>query len=238
VKAKLISMTDSASTPLTAADSLPRLPAAKSLFSLHYLQTRLPEHAEWAADPQPVFEAVRRLWERARVLGGNWNEAQTEQEFVKPVLDALGWSYLVQVKAQRRGGSLTRPDYALFASQALADEVRNAPAAAGEVGRGIAQGLEGLGDVAHAPFVFRVARRFDLLHPCQQTLLLLLAFAVFHQQLHLLRVRLPGDELLVYRTKVIVGQASQVIVGQGRNQQLTQRRRIKGCRHVASPIRN
>ena len=107
-------MTDPASTPLTVPGSLPRLPTAKSLFSQHYLQARLPEHAEWAADPLPVFEAVRGLWERARALGGSWNEAQTEQEFVKPVLDALGWSYIVQVKAQRRGGSLTRPDYALF----------------------------------------------------------------------------------------------------------------------------
>ena len=111
-------MTDSASTPLAAPGSLPRLPAAKSLFSLHYLQARLPEHVEWAEDPLPVFEAVRRLWERARALGGTWNEAQTEQEFVKPVLEALGWSYIVQVKAQRRGGSLTRPDYALFTDPA------------------------------------------------------------------------------------------------------------------------
>jgi len=115
-------MTDPASTPQTAPGSLPRLPAAKSLFSLHYLQTRLSDHAEWTADPLPVFEAVRRLWERARPLGGSWNEAQTEQEFVKPVLDALGWSYIVQAKAQRRGGSLTRPDYALFAERAAAEE--------------------------------------------------------------------------------------------------------------------
>ena len=112
-------MTDATSTPLTLPGSLPRLPTAKSLFSQHYLQTRLPEHAEWTADPRPVFEAVRRLWERARALGGTWNEAQTEQEFVKPVLEALGWSYIVQVKAQRRGGSLTRPDYALFADAAV-----------------------------------------------------------------------------------------------------------------------
>ena len=35
--------------------------------------------------------------------GETWNEAQTEEEFVKPVLDALGWSYIVQAKnsAQR-----------------------------------------------------------------------------------------------------------------------------------------
>jgi len=111
-------MTDATSTSLTAPGSLSRLPAAKSLFSQHYLQARLPEHGEWGADPRPVFETVRALWERARALGGSWNEAQTEQEFVKPVLDALGWSYIVQVKAQRRGGSLTRPDYALFSDPA------------------------------------------------------------------------------------------------------------------------
>ncbi len=111
-------MTDATSTSLTAPGSLPRLPAAKSLFSQHYLQARLPEHAEWGVDPRPVFETVRALWERARALGGSWNEAQTEQEFVKPVLDTLGWSYIVQVKAQRRGGSLTRPDYALFSDPA------------------------------------------------------------------------------------------------------------------------
>jgi hypothetical protein len=111
-------MTDSSPAPWNAAGGLFRPPAAKSLFSQHYLQTRLPEHAEWSADPRPVFETVAALWERARALGSTWNEAQTEQEFVKPVLDALGWSYIVQVKAQRRGGSLTRPDYALFSDPA------------------------------------------------------------------------------------------------------------------------
>jgi hypothetical protein len=115
-------MTDATSTSLTAPVSLPRLLTAKSLFSQHYLQTRLPEHAEWDADPLPVFETVRALWERTRALGGTWNEAQTEQEFVKPVLDALGWSYIVQVKAQRRGGSLTRPDYALFSDPAAQEQ--------------------------------------------------------------------------------------------------------------------
>lgn len=54
-------MTDPASTSLTVSGSLPRLPAAKSLFSQHYLQARLPEHAEWGADPLPVFETVRAV---------------------------------------------------------------------------------------------------------------------------------------------------------------------------------
>jgi hypothetical protein len=106
----------------TMTAPLDRLPAAKSLFSAHYLRERLPDHAEWSADPMPAFATLLALWQRARALGATWNEAQTEQEFVKPVLEALGWSYIVQVKAQRRGGSLTRPDYALFADPATKEQ--------------------------------------------------------------------------------------------------------------------
>jgi hypothetical protein len=89
----------------------------KSLFSLHYLETRLPGQPEWAEDPQAAFDAVRLLWQKARRYGGAWNEAQTEDEFVKPVLAVLGWSYIPQVK-NSRSGRINRPDYALFADEA------------------------------------------------------------------------------------------------------------------------
>ena len=115
-------MTDPTTTQSPAPGDVPRPPAGKSLFSQHYLQTRLPQHPAWAADPLPTFETLRRLWQRARALGDSWNEAQTEQEFVKPALEALGWGFIVQAKAQRRGGSLTRPDYALFAGRAEAEQ--------------------------------------------------------------------------------------------------------------------
>jgi hypothetical protein len=85
----VIFMTDPISTPQMTPGRPSRLPTAKSLFSQHYLQSRLSDHPEWSADPLPVFEAVRSLWERARALGGTWNEAQTEQEFVKSVRVAL-----------------------------------------------------------------------------------------------------------------------------------------------------
>ena len=96
-----------APTPLTG----------KSLFSLHYLETRLPGQPEWAEDPQAAFDAVRLLWQKARRYGEAWNEAQTEDEFVKPVLAVLGWSYIPQVK-NSRSGRINRPDYALFADEA------------------------------------------------------------------------------------------------------------------------
>jgi very-short-patch-repair endonuclease len=91
--------------------------STKTLFSRHYLENRLPDHPEWAEDPQPVFETVHALWEKARQYGNSWNEAQTEEEFVRPVLEALGWPYIVQPKSHH-GGSTTRPDYALFADEA------------------------------------------------------------------------------------------------------------------------
>ncbi|MBC8446827.1 MAG: Eco57I restriction-modification methylase domain-containing protein [Chloroflexi bacterium] len=88
---------------------------SKTLFSRHYLDTRLPDHREWAEDFLPTFAAVRALWQKARQYGQNWNEAQTEDEFVRPMLKALGWTFTVQPKA-RKGGRITRPDYALFGS--------------------------------------------------------------------------------------------------------------------------
>ncbi len=94
---------------------------AKTLFSQHYLIHRLPQHPEWAEDPRPVLEAIRSLWARARQHGDTWNEAQTEEEFIKPVLRILGWSYIVQIKTGR-GGRVSRPDYALFADDRSRDE--------------------------------------------------------------------------------------------------------------------
>ena len=67
-----------------------RPPAGKSLFSQHYLQQRLPDHPDWHEDPMPAFEALRALWLKARMFGANWNEAQTEDEFIRPALEVLG----------------------------------------------------------------------------------------------------------------------------------------------------
>lgn len=88
----------------------------KSLFSQHFLEYRLPNLSEWDENYKPTFEQVRLLWAQARQFGNTWNEAQTEEEFVKPILKLLGWEYIVQTKS-RRGGQITRPDYALFANE-------------------------------------------------------------------------------------------------------------------------
>ena len=64
----------------------------KPLFSGHYLDTRLPLDPAWAEDPRETFRRVRERWAQAQRFGATWNESQTEDEFVKPVLNALGWS--------------------------------------------------------------------------------------------------------------------------------------------------
>ena len=93
----------------------------KSLFSGHFLHERLPAMDEWEADPAPVYAALLPLWEKAQRLGSHWNEAQTEAEFIQPVLELLGWSYTVQAKSNR-GGQISRPDYALFLDGAAKEE--------------------------------------------------------------------------------------------------------------------
>jgi hypothetical protein len=93
---------------------------AKTLFSQHYLDNRLPDHPEWAEDPAPALEAIRPLWQKAAHYGESWNEAQTEEEFIRPILDILGWSYMVQAKS-KKAGQVTRPDYALFPDAAARD---------------------------------------------------------------------------------------------------------------------
>lgn len=93
----------------------------KTLFSQHFIEHRLPALPEWAEEITPLFEQVRALYAHARRFGHTWNEAQTEEEFVKPVLRLLGWEFIVQTKS-RRGGRVNRPDYALFADEATKRE--------------------------------------------------------------------------------------------------------------------
>ncbi len=89
----------------------------RGLFSDHFLQARLPEWQEWKVDEAlEVFRKnLQSLYESKKSHLPSYNEAQTEDEFIKPVLDLLGYagSYAVQV-ATKLGKQTGRPDYALF----------------------------------------------------------------------------------------------------------------------------
>lgn len=88
------------------------------LFSDHFLNERLAEEETVRAlhdEADAAFDKVRHALNRHTAELGSWNEAQTEDRFIQPVLEHLGWERHVQPHAQRQGRS-GRPDYALFAS--------------------------------------------------------------------------------------------------------------------------
>src|SRR6266508_3935235 len=87
------------------------------LFSDYFLEQRLPEVEGWDTDSRVAAELqaqLRTLHEEARPnLEARANEAQTEQAFIRPLLDALGFVYDVQTGLPAWAGA-ERPDYAVF----------------------------------------------------------------------------------------------------------------------------
>lgn len=98
---------------------------SKSLFSEHYLARRLPQHDEWRdANATAAFQTAVALYRAKADVLPTYNEAQTEQEFIQPLLEeVLGFddAYTVQTTA-RRQGRVQRPDYALFPNAATKAE--------------------------------------------------------------------------------------------------------------------
>jgi type I restriction-modification system DNA methylase subunit len=89
----------------------------RGLFSAHFLQARLPEWKEWKVDTElvPFHKSLQSLYDSKKAILPYLNEAQTELEFVQPVLDLLGYpnSYIVQAPTKVVQHT-NRPDYALF----------------------------------------------------------------------------------------------------------------------------
>ena len=91
------------------------------LFADHYLKTRFPQRDDVQAlreEADAAFEQVRDRYQSVAGEVDTWNEAQTEDRFVQPVLkEVLGWARKVQPHVQRQG-QVGRPDYALFTTDA------------------------------------------------------------------------------------------------------------------------
>jgi len=89
----------------------------RGLFSDHFLKARLPQWKEWETDEGLVTfrKELMSLYKSKKPILPYLNEAQTEEEFVQPVLDLLGYasSYIVQAPT-KIGQQTNRPDYALF----------------------------------------------------------------------------------------------------------------------------
>jgi hypothetical protein len=92
----------------------------KPLFSQHYLEHRIQECPEWQVDLAAGFEAFKKLYRSKKDLLPTLSEAQTEDIFIKPALDILGFSNIPQVTTRGKGRA-ERPDYALFTSEADRD---------------------------------------------------------------------------------------------------------------------
>lgn len=79
--------------------------ANQQLFSDHYLNTLLPNRPDWkmlALDARPTMEAIRAIF--TRYTPSN-NEAQTEKDLVRPILDILGHTYEIQAPLRHRRAS-------------------------------------------------------------------------------------------------------------------------------------
>jgi hypothetical protein len=96
----------------------------RGLFSDHYLATRLPEQRDWESDYGRLRSRLSALLDEKADALPALSEAQTEQQFIRPVLDALGWSYETQITFRAPGRDY-RPDYALFLSDEQQREARN-----------------------------------------------------------------------------------------------------------------
>lgn len=101
------------------------------LFSEHFFEERLPG---WTAyqefDAGHLLTEIGDLFSQAKAtLIAGANEAQTEDDFIKPVLRALGFESIVQTGLRTPSGRL-QPDYALFLDRESRDEAATLDGAA------------------------------------------------------------------------------------------------------------
>jgi hypothetical protein len=90
----------------------------ENLFSNHFLENRLPELEEWHAAPLDgsLRDKMRNVFEAAKGGLAAANEAQTENDLIRPLLGSLGLDFDVQTGLTAWKGRRI-PDYAIFPSE-------------------------------------------------------------------------------------------------------------------------
>jgi len=90
----------------------------RSLFSDYYLEHRLTDHPEWDESIEEAHQSFQDLYQRNTDLYPKLRgkESKTEEKFIKPAFDILGFFTEVQDKAASYG-ELNYPDYSLFVSE-------------------------------------------------------------------------------------------------------------------------
>ena len=103
-------------------ENLPDAVKNQSLFSNYYLNALIVEHPQWADTPdiESDYAAIKALFDAIAPNAAHLNEAQTEQQFIRPVLERLGHVFEVQPTLHTPQG-VQRPDYAFFPSREVRD---------------------------------------------------------------------------------------------------------------------
>ena len=98
-------------------ENLPDAVKNQSLFSNYYLASRIVEQSQWMDTPniESDYAAIKDLFDAVAPNAGQFNEAQTEHDFIQPLLEQLGHVFEVQPTLQTSQGA-KRPDYAFFLS--------------------------------------------------------------------------------------------------------------------------
>ena len=98
-------------------ENLPDAVKNQSLFSNYYLDSRIVKQSQWMNTPniESDYTAIKGLFDAVAPNAGQFNEAQTEREFIQPLLEQLGHVFEVQPTLQTSQGT-KRPDYAFFPS--------------------------------------------------------------------------------------------------------------------------
>ena len=98
-------------------NQLPNTVKNQSLFSNYYLDSLIVGQPQWADTPniESDYAAIRELFDAVTPDAEHLNEAQTEEQFIRPLLRKLGHVFEVQPALQTSQGT-KRPDYAFFAS--------------------------------------------------------------------------------------------------------------------------
>ena len=99
------------------AQNLPDAVKNQSLFSNYYLDSLIVEQPQWADTPdiESDYAAIKERFDTVAPSTEHLNEAQTEHDFIQPVLEQLGHVFQVQLTIQTSQG-VRVPDYAFFAS--------------------------------------------------------------------------------------------------------------------------
>ncbi len=101
-------------------NQLPDAVKNRSLFSNYYLDSLIVEQPQWAQTPdiESDYAAIKNLFDAVAPDAELLKEAQTERQFIQPLLEQLGHIFEVQPTLQTSQGT-REPDYAFFASEGV-----------------------------------------------------------------------------------------------------------------------